>query len=169
MANLNFYFDPVCPFAWMTSKWVRMVAAQRDYQVDWRFISLKLVNADKGYAPEVQERYEKVHGLGFSLLSMTTAMGQVERGLNRIYGIRRDRPAVSKYGRAAVITAVLAVPIGLGFLLVVAGVFFELVLNIGGLVDSSVAPFVVPGLLILAGAYVLWRGNPSRPKKSQWL
>ena len=44
-ADLHFYFDPVCPFAWMTSKWVRMVAAQRDYSVDWRFISLRILNA----------------------------------------------------------------------------------------------------------------------------
>jgi YihY family inner membrane protein len=60
-------------------------------------------------------------GLAFALLSMTTAMAQVERGLNRIYGIRRDRPALTKYGRAALMTAVLAAPMGLGFLLLVAG------------------------------------------------
>ena len=52
---------------------------------------------------------------------MTTAMAQIERGTNRIYGIRRDRPALGKYGRAAVLTAVLAVPVGAGFLLLVAG------------------------------------------------
>ena len=60
-------------------------------------------------------------GLFFAVLSMTTAMAQVERGSNRIYGIRRDRPALHKYGRAAVFTAVLAVPVGLGFLVLVAG------------------------------------------------
>jgi YihY family inner membrane protein len=60
-------------------------------------------------------------GLFFALVSMATAMAQVERGSNRIYGIRRDRPAMHKYGRAAVLTAVLAVPVGLGFLVLVAG------------------------------------------------
>src|SRR3712207_8029228 len=51
-------------------------------------------------------------GLAFALMSMTTAMAQVERGSNRIYGIRRDRKAVAKYGRAAVLTAVLAAAVG---------------------------------------------------------
>ena len=60
-------------------------------------------------------------GLGFALLSLTTALGQVERGLNRIYGIRRDRPAPYKYGRAVVMAAALALPMGLGFLLLLAG------------------------------------------------
>jgi 2-hydroxychromene-2-carboxylate isomerase len=32
--DIHFYFDPVCPSAWMTSKRARMVAAQRDYTVD---------------------------------------------------------------------------------------------------------------------------------------
>ena len=45
-ADINFYFDPLCPFAWMTSKWVRQVTAQRDYTVDWRFISLRMLNGE---------------------------------------------------------------------------------------------------------------------------
>ena len=28
-ADIRFYFDPVCPFALITRKWVRMVAGQR--------------------------------------------------------------------------------------------------------------------------------------------
>ncbi|RYB91979.1 YihY/virulence factor BrkB family protein [Nocardioides oleivorans] len=60
-------------------------------------------------------------GLVLALVSMTTAMAQVERGGNRIYGIRRDRPALAKYGRAAVFTALLAGPVGLGFLALVGG------------------------------------------------
>ena len=71
-------------------------------------------------------------GLAFSLLSTTTAVAQVERGVNRIYGIRRDRRALAKYGRAAVMTAVLAAPLGLGFLVLVAG---------GAFADQMVATY----------------------------
>jgi YihY family inner membrane protein len=38
-------------------------------------------------------------GIG-ALVTATTAMGQLERGLNRIYGVEQDRPTVQKYGRA---------------------------------------------------------------------
>jgi YihY family inner membrane protein len=60
-------------------------------------------------------------GIVFGLVVMTMAMGQVERGINRIYGIPGDRPGVRKYTRAAVLTAVLALPVALGFLLLIAG------------------------------------------------
>ena len=66
--DLHFYFDPVCPFAWMTSKWVRMVAAQRDYRVDWRFISLRILNADVDYATHFPEHYEDEHTAGLRML-----------------------------------------------------------------------------------------------------
>ncbi len=60
-------------------------------------------------------------GLVLGLVSATLAMGQVERGANRIYGISGDRPAVQKFVRSAVLTLVVSVPVALGFLLLVAG------------------------------------------------
>ncbi|WP_197537365.1 hypothetical protein [Modestobacter italicus] len=68
MADLHFYFDPVCPFAWMTSRWVRLVQAQRDYAVDWRFISLRLVNAAVDYDAQFPPDYEAGHTAGLRLL-----------------------------------------------------------------------------------------------------
>jgi 2-hydroxychromene-2-carboxylate isomerase len=66
--DLHFYFDPVCPFAWMTSKWVRIVAAQRNYTVDWRFISLRILNSHIDYAAHFPPNYEEGHTAGLRLL-----------------------------------------------------------------------------------------------------
>ena len=42
-ADVEFFWDPMCPWAWITSRWVQEVAHQIDIDVDWRFISLKMV------------------------------------------------------------------------------------------------------------------------------
>jgi YihY family inner membrane protein len=60
-------------------------------------------------------------GLMTGLVALTTAMSQIERGANRIYGVERDRPVVLKYARAAVLTLIAGVPALIGFLLLVAG------------------------------------------------
>lgn len=60
-------------------------------------------------------------GLLTGMVALTTAMAQVERGANRIYGVERDRPAPEKYGRAAVLTIVAGVPALTGFLILVGG------------------------------------------------
>ena len=67
-ADIHFYFDPVCPFAWMTSKWVRTVQDRRDYSVDWRFISLRQVNAEVDYDAQFPADYEAGHTAGLRLL-----------------------------------------------------------------------------------------------------
>ncbi len=71
--DINFYFDPVCPFAWMTSKWVRSVMRQRDYVVQWRFISLRLINADVDYDAQFPPEYEAGHTAGLRLLRVAAA------------------------------------------------------------------------------------------------
>jgi 2-hydroxychromene-2-carboxylate isomerase len=78
-ADLIFYFDPVCPFAWMTSRWVRSVAAQRDYAVEWRFISLRLLNAHVDYAAQFPPDYEAGHTDGLRLLRVA-ARARAEHG-----------------------------------------------------------------------------------------
>jgi YihY family inner membrane protein len=60
-------------------------------------------------------------GLITGLFALTTAMAQIERGANRIYGVERDRPAFLKYVRATVLAFVAGLPALFGFLLLVAG------------------------------------------------
>jgi len=45
---LAFYFDPMCPYAYQTSLWIRAVRAQHDLDVTWRFFSLEEVNLVAG-------------------------------------------------------------------------------------------------------------------------
>ena len=69
------------------------------------------------------ERGELVLGLGLltAFAAATSAFAQLERGANRIYGTERDRPALAKYARAALLTATAGVAMAAGLLLIVAG------------------------------------------------
>ena len=72
--DIEFFWDPVCPFAWITSRWVQQVADQRDYKVDWRFISLRLLNKHKDYATEFPPEYEHGHTAGLRFLRVAAAV-----------------------------------------------------------------------------------------------
>jgi hypothetical protein len=81
--DIHFYFDPVCPFAWITSKWVRRVAFQRDYRVDWRFISLRILNANIDYATHFPDFYEAGHTAGLRLLRVAARV-RAEHGRSAV-------------------------------------------------------------------------------------
>ena len=82
-ADVHFYFDPVCPFCWMTSKWVRKVQEQRGYAVDWRFISLRMVNASVDYDAHFPPEYEAGHTAGLRLLRVA-ARARAEHGRDAV-------------------------------------------------------------------------------------
>lgn len=63
-------------------------------------------------------------GLAVAVIAMTTAMGQVERGANRIYGIQRDRPTVFKYLRAFGMAVIAGFPAVAGYSILLAGQSF---------------------------------------------
>jgi 2-hydroxychromene-2-carboxylate isomerase len=109
VADVDFFFDPVCPWAWITSRWVTEVAGQRGYEVDWRFISLRMINDDEFYA-KARPGYEEGHRLGLKLLRVAAALKDgggpvadwytaVGRGIH-VDGIRDDLATPDGVARA---------------------------------------------------------------------
>lgn len=72
--DIEFFWDPICPFAWITSRWIVEVAAQTGMTVDWRFISLRLLNKDKDYDTEFPPGYEHGHTAGLRFLRVAAAV-----------------------------------------------------------------------------------------------
>ncbi len=46
--RISFYFDPMCPYAYQTSRWIRTVRTEVDLDITWKFFSLEEVNRVEG-------------------------------------------------------------------------------------------------------------------------
>ena len=55
MTNVDFWFDPLCPFAWITSRTVLEAEQVRDIEVTWHIMSLAYLNEDKDIPDEYRE------------------------------------------------------------------------------------------------------------------
>ena len=104
----DFWFDPLCPFAWITSRWMLEVEQVRDVKVNWRIMSLYYLNKDRdisdGYRANIEKGLEIGRVLAAaeqkvgsqSLLPLYTALGvrihheKQEKGRELIVGALAD-------------------------------------------------------------------------------
>jgi 2-hydroxychromene-2-carboxylate isomerase len=70
MTRISFWIDPGCPWTWHTSRWLRSVAARRGADIDWRVMSLAVLNEGR----EVPEAYRERMAESWRLVRLLAAV-----------------------------------------------------------------------------------------------
>jgi 2-hydroxychromene-2-carboxylate isomerase len=85
--NVDFWFDPGCPFTWATSTWVREAASVRGAAVNWRVMSLAVLNEDKPiperYREAMASSWRPVRVLAAAAASGPDAVGRLYEAIGR--------------------------------------------------------------------------------------
>ncbi|GAA3724780.1 mycothiol-dependent nitroreductase Rv2466c family protein [Salinactinospora qingdaonensis] len=61
-ANVDFWFDPLCPWAWLTSRWMLEVEKVRPVRTRWHVMSLAVLNEDKDVSEEYRTLLREAWG-----------------------------------------------------------------------------------------------------------
>jgi 2-hydroxychromene-2-carboxylate isomerase len=85
----DFWFDPLCPFAWITSRWMLEVEDVREVRVNWRVMSLYFLNKDRDISEDYQARIQRGLSVGRVLIAAQQQVGPESLGpLYTALGVR---------------------------------------------------------------------------------
>ena len=107
-----------------------------------------------------------------ALVAGTTAMAQIERGANRIYGVERDRPLFRKYGTALLLACTAGVLGILSVIVLVGGATIGNELDLGRNFDRawSIARWPLGLIFVLTSISLLFEHSPRRRQpEASWL
>ena len=109
--RIDFWFDPLCPWAWITSRWVLEVEKVRPVTITWNVMSLAVLNDGRELPEQYVEMMRKAWGpvrvctaakqAGHDLLPLYTAYGELIHHAAEADKLELDDPALHERALAA--------------------------------------------------------------------